>query len=930
MIKKISLSPNISNFSPFQVLARIFRSKWAVPLLLGLICFAGYNANLRQIGAGDTVPSRYLPLILWKYGTFELGDHARMVANGHPRYPDRDRPAGANGKVIYCESSTYWLVETQDHQLASLYPVVTPVLVAPLYLPAVVWLNVHGWEQPNIDRVAEIMEKLSASLLASLGCVVMYLVLRRDGGRWSLPLALAFAFGTNTWMISSQGLWQHGTGELLVALALLLAVGNPSRLRIALLGAVCVLMTANRPPDGLIAGAFLACTVWTQRSKAFWLFVGAALPLAAILAYNLDFIGFLAGGYAAGKNPNRPFFHLNGLGVLGLLVSPSRGLLVFSPFYVFLFPGLAQRLRTSTTRSLALATGFAIAAQLLLYSQADWRAGYSWGPRWLTDLLPILTWLLAPAPLAFRAFPRFLLILAMVASIAIQAIGAFWYTRMSDERIFAAAPQPMGGAWNPRNSPFLVELQQKRSRGDLLQDASGQVERIDAARIAEGEVPLLKSGALLEGWARAGLGAPAQVFLLIDGIIVGASQDFHSSQHSSEGNNHEPAILWRITANTQGITPGKRVLQLAVRIEPRGNLRIVREQVVCVAPQEIPADPSGASARPLGESELAGLAIRAASLLREHQSSHGYWLTAYTQKLRYEAPKQEMNTFLTATLIDYLSPVASSHGLGDVVERARAHLSEQIEENGLVRYHGRPDGPAIGTLCYPITPDSDDTSLAWRITGRGPDDPKFQPMMKILSAYRDARGLYRTWLAPRNAYVNLNPGLDPNPTDIGIQVDICLMLHDLAPAAARDLSNALERFRDDGDLWIYYSKAPLLPYLRMAELRQLGYKIELPSERLALPAPGQEIWSEAAFWLVKRKFQPAEAEGSAAIASLLERLGRDDFARIRTTPPLLYHNDLSASVERYYWSEDFGYALWLRLYGQSLPDREKKRVPPIR
>ena len=34
---------------------------------------------------------------------------------------------------------------------------------------------------------------------------------------------MAFAFGTDTWMISSQALWQHGSGELLVALALLLA-----------------------------------------------------------------------------------------------------------------------------------------------------------------------------------------------------------------------------------------------------------------------------------------------------------------------------------------------------------------------------------------------------------------------------------------------------------------------------------------------------------------------------------------------------------------------------------------------------------------------------------------------------------------------------------------------------------------------------------
>ena len=301
-------------------------------------------------------------------------------------------------------------------------------------------------------------------------------------------------------------------------------------------------------------------------------------------------------------------------------------------------------------------------------------------------------------------------------------------------------------------------------------------------------------------------------------------------------------------------------------------------------------------------------------LLREHQSEHGYWLTAYTKSLRYEEPHQEMNTFLTATLIDYLRPVAGKFGLGDVVERARTHLDGQIEETGLVRYHGRVDGPAIGKWCYPITPDSDDTALAWRISGRSPADPRFGPMMKVLAAYRDSRGLYRTWLAPRSEYVNLDPGLDPNPTDIGIQVNICLMLDQLAPGAARDLSKALERARGSGDLWIYYSQAPLLPYLRIAELRQRGYDISVPVERLALPAPGQDIWSEAAFRLVQQELRSQSAKGTDVIASLLARLGRDDFARIRANPPLLYHNDRSATVDRYYWSEDFGYALWLRLY----------------
>src|SRR6202051_4425047 len=72
------------------------------------------------------------------------------------------------------------------------------------------------------------------------------------------------------------------------------------------------------------------------------------------------------------------------------------------------------------------------------------------------------------------------------------------------------------------------------------------------------------------------------------------------------------------------------------------------------------------------------------------------------------------------------------------LERARRFLTAQIEANGLVRYHGLPDAPTIGTLGCAITPDSDDTSLVWRIAGER-SDPRRQPMLDELARYRDAR-----------------------------------------------------------------------------------------------------------------------------------------------------------------------------------------------
>jgi hypothetical protein len=331
--------------------------------------------------------------------------------------------------------------------------------------------------------------------------------------------------------------------------------------------------------------------------------------------------------------------------------------------------------------------------------------------------------------------------------------------------------------------------------------------------------------------------------------------------------------------------------------------------------------------KPASGPELDAMAARAASLLRERQTGYGSWLTSYTKELRYEAPQQEMNTFLTSMLVDLLSPVAHQRSLDDVVERARRHLAAQIESDGLVRYHGLPDGPTIGTLGSVITPDADDTALVWRIAGHGAGDPRLQRMLGELARYRDARGLYRTWLAPQRKYQNVDPGRDPNPTDIAIQMHVYLMLRELDPPAAQNLCNALQRSFGDADLWIYYAKAPLVPYLRSAELRQLGCAIPLPTERLALPATGQEIWSEAVRRLAETMASPPDANVRQAIGNLLVRIGSDDFAQLRRSPPLLYHNDLSATVTRFYWSEDFGYALWLRLYEAARVETGQRHQP---
>lgn len=77
--------------------------------------------------------------------------------------------------------------------------------------------------------------------------------------------------------------------------------------------------------------------------------------------------------------------------------------------------------------------------------------------------------------------------------------------------------------------------------------------------------------------------------------------------------------------------------------------------------------------------------------------------------------------------------------------------------------------------------------------------------------------------------------------------------------------------------------------------------------------PGQSLWLRIAGLLSRLPPGGAPPTVREEAASILGELASANFRAIRENPPLLYHNDLTASVPRYYWSEDAGYALWLRL-----------------
>jgi hypothetical protein len=472
-------------------------------LALAVLALAVYNLNFRVIQDGDTVPARLLPFALWRAGSLSLdavSELATVVPPGKPYH------------------EAYWLWRSPAGHLYSTYPIVTPVLVAPLYAPAVAFLAWRGWEPWRLQNTSLRMEKLAASLVAALSVGLFYLLARRRAARSRAVLAaVAYGFATGTWVIASQALWLHGMGELLAVGALLAATARPTAASLTAAGVAAGLLAGNRPPDAALAAAILAYLLVRHGRRALWAAGGAAAAVSPVLGYNLTVFRHWAGGYAWAVSGSHPFLSHSLLpGVAGELLSPGKGLLVFSPFLVFLAgrviasspPGGvaagspcvvseadgvvggvvdgpraaaggdgAPLVRGAFDLRLDLAVLAAFLVQLYVFARADYRAGACYGPRYLTDFLPVLVWLLVPVIARLRGWGLSAFVLAVAAGIAIQVVGAFCYPRgRSDDRFYPAGLDRMviaPSVWLPRNAPFLVEARAGLAPPELLPHRHG-------------------------------------------------------------------------------------------------------------------------------------------------------------------------------------------------------------------------------------------------------------------------------------------------------------------------------------------------------------------------------------------------------------------------------------------------------------------------
>ncbi|MBK9518646.1 MAG: hypothetical protein IPO09_15095 [Anaeromyxobacter sp.] len=309
--------------------------------------------------------------------------------------------------------------------------------------------------------------RAAALLLTALAGALVFLSARRWLAPWPAALlALAWGLGTPAWSLASQTLWQHPGDLFFLSLGAFFlvrrrggapvtpgepapggdAAGGAARapaarlapIDAALAGLAFSLAAACRPQGALFALAAAAVLLLTDRRAAAALVAGALPAALALAAFNWWYLGSplrfgqveVGGAIALAKTGLAdpwPFRLQESLP--GLLVSPSRGLLAFSPFLVFSAAGAVLAFRRPAFHPLRPLVVAAAAALVVEAGWFDWWGGWSYGWRRLCDLGPALALLLVPlAGWLGATWPRRALLLALTGwAVLLQGAGAFAY-----------------------------------------------------------------------------------------------------------------------------------------------------------------------------------------------------------------------------------------------------------------------------------------------------------------------------------------------------------------------------------------------------------------------------------------------------------------------------------------------------------------------
>jgi hypothetical protein len=301
-----------------------------------------------------------------------------------------------------------YMIERDQGHLYYFYPPGSSILSVPF----VAVMNHFGLSPVGADQRYDqngelaIQGRLAAVLMAAFTVCVFLTALWLTGSiGWSYVVAFGTALGTQIWSTASRVVWSHTWGVLLLGLAILYLVGGEQRrwrVNPVILATLMVWTFFVRPTNAIAYIVVSAYVLMRLRSILVGYLVTSLIWFGGFVAYSEYSFGRLV----PSQYQQVGGFELNPAGwlqaLVGLLVSPSRGILVFCPVLLVVGVWLVRHRRLLPLPWLVGAALAACALQLaLVASWKVWWGGFAYGPRLLTDLVPWLALLAMAAVVAW-------------------------------------------------------------------------------------------------------------------------------------------------------------------------------------------------------------------------------------------------------------------------------------------------------------------------------------------------------------------------------------------------------------------------------------------------------------------------------------------------------------------------------------------------
>jgi hypothetical protein len=265
---------------------------------------------------------------------------------------------------------------------------------------------------------ADVGVALAGKVLSSVASAVAAAVLFTAIGRVhpegdARKAALFFALGTSVWA-TSQCLGPQPFGVLAVTVALLfLLKGGDDPAWAGRAGLPLGLAVLAWPANVALAAVLGTAAAIRWPRQILWLAIWAALPIALRL-FGASALPAPLGSGLEGLGA------ASGVGHIGVLLSPAKGLLIFTPLVVVAFAGLVRVWRGGE-HWLAAALGGGFLAHVALVGSTPGWFGNGWGATTLTAALPLLCLVLPEGMSVLGAFGPLL----AIVSVAVQLLGAF-------------------------------------------------------------------------------------------------------------------------------------------------------------------------------------------------------------------------------------------------------------------------------------------------------------------------------------------------------------------------------------------------------------------------------------------------------------------------------------------------------------------------